>query len=296
MYQHIIIESGAKVYQKNSQLFIEAEQVHHIPIEDIATLLLDNRRIAITGYCLETIVKNGAVVILCNEKHLPSAVMLPFAANSRRLKMINLQIEQTKPRKKQLWKQIIQQKIYNQGRCLELCGKENIVKRFIDKVKSGDSTNAEGSAAAVYFKALYGDDFIRHSGDVVNSILDYGYAVLRGSIARYLALYGFEPSLGMFHHNELNSFNLADDLIESFRPIVDIYAYRHVGTEEKEMSATVRRELVQLLSCNVCSGNEVHAVHYAIERTVQSLIRAYTEKEKCLLLPELLPLQVHAYE
>ena len=110
MYQHIVIESGVKVYQKNSQLFIEAEQVHHIPIEDIATLLLDNRRIAITGYCLETIVKNGAVVILCNEKHLPSVVMLPFAANSRRLKMINLQIGQTRPRKKQLWKQIIQQK------------------------------------------------------------------------------------------------------------------------------------------------------------------------------------------
>ena len=296
MYQHIIIESSARLYQKNDQLFIESDQVHHIPIEDIATLLLDNRRIAITGYCLETIVKNGAVVILCNEKHLPSAVMLPFAANSRRLKMINLQIGQTKPRKKQLWKQIIQQKIYNQGRCLELCGKENVVKKFIDKVKSGDSANAEGTAASIYFKTLYGEKFIRHSGDILNSILDYGYAVLRSSIARYLALYGFEPSLGLFHHSELNSFNLADDLIEPFRPIVDLYVYRHMGTDEKEMSAAVRRELVQLLSCNIDSGAEIHAVHYAIERTVQSLVRSYSERDSCLLLPKLLPLKIHSYE
>lgn len=296
MYQHVIIESGAKVYQKNEQLFIETERVHHLPMEDIATLLLDNRRITITAYCLDTLVRHGAAVILCNEKHMPSAIMLPFAAHSRRLKMIRLQVGQTKPRQKRLWKQIVRQKIYNQGQCLELCGKENVVKKFIDQVKSGDSTNREGSAAAVYFDALFGNAFIRHDSDVLNSILDYGYAVLRSAIARYLALYGLEPSVGLFHHSELNAFNLADDLIEPFRPLVDLYAYGHVGTEEKEMSAAVRRELVQVLSCQVYSGQEVHAVQYAIERTVQSLIRAYAERDACLVLPELLPLQVHAYE
>lgn len=296
MYQHIIIESGARLYQKNRQLFAETDQVRHIPIEDIAVLLLDNRSLTITGYCLETLVQQGTAVILCNEKHMPSSVMLPFAANSRRLEMIKLQIGQTKPRKKQLWKQIVQQKIYNQGQCLELCGKENVVAKYVDKVKSGDSTNAEGTAAALYFKTLYGNAFVRHGGDVLNSLLDYGYAVLRSAVARYLAVYGFEPSLGLFHHSELNSFNLADDIMEPFRPIVDLYAYRYIETDEKEMSAAARRELVQLLSCSIGSGAEIHAVHYAIERTVQSLIRSYSDKEASLLLPNLLPLKIHAYE
>lgn len=296
MYQHIVVESDAKIYRKNRQLFIETDYAHHIPIEDVATLVLDNRKLTVTGFCLDSLIQNGTAVFICNEKHIPNGIVLPFAANSRRLKMIRLQTEQTKPRKKQLWKQLVQQKIINQGRCLELCGKKNTVAKFVDKVKSGDTDNVEGTAAAVYFKTLFGDEFIRHEESICNGMLDYGYAILRGSIARYLAMYGFEPSLGLFHHSELNNFNLADDMIEPFRPLVDLYAYHHVDAGEKEMSPTVCHELVQLVSYDILSGNEVRAVNYAIERAVQSLVRACSEKDQFLLLPELLPLQSHTYE
>ena len=296
MYQHIMVESGAKVFQKNNRLCIEKGVLHELPAEDIATVVLDNREIIITTYCLEQLSSRGTVVILCNGKHMPESVLLPYGANSRRLKTIRRQISQKKPHLKQLWRQVVQEKIRNQGRCLEFCGKENIVDKLVDKVKSGDTTNVESMAAAAYFPMLFGEDFTRRTPYLVNDILNYGYMILRSAIARYLAIYGFEPSLGLFHHSELNAFNLADDLLEPFRPLVDLYAFRFVESEEEYLTKEMRRELVQLLNCNIRSGKEIHSVNHAIEREVQSLSRCFEDASAVLLLPELMPLQAHAYE
>lgn len=296
MYRQAIVESGARIFLRKNRLCIETDDLHQLPVEDLAALVLDSREIEVTAYALERLAANGTVVIFCNEKHMPSGVLLPYGSHSRRLRTVRKQISQSKPRLKQLWKQVVRQKIKNQGRCLELCGKENVVKPWIPQVRSGDTTNVEGTAAALYFKALYGGGFIRHTSDTVNDILNYGYAVIRASIARYLAIYGFEPSLGLFHHSELNAFNLADDLIEPYRPLVDLYAFRHRESEEEMLTKEMRRGLVQLLNADILSDGEVHGVNYAIERTVQSLSRCYEEESEMLLLPELLPLRIHSYE
>ena len=273
MYRQVIVESGARIFQKKNQLYIRTAEEHHLPIEDLAALVLDSREIQITVYALEQLVSNGTVIILCNEKHMPAGILLPYGSHSRRLKTVRKQISQSKPRLKQLWKQVVRQKIENQGRCLELCGKENVVKKWVPRVRSGDTTNVEGTAASLYFKTLYGEDFLRHDSDLINDILNYGYAVIRASIARYLAIYGFEPSLGIFHHSELNAFNLADDLIEPYRPLVDLYAFRHIDSDKEFLTKEMRRDLVQLLNDDIMSGKETHGVNYAIERTVQSLSR-----------------------
>ena len=296
MYRQAIVESGSRIFLRKNRLCIETEELHQLPVEDLAALVLDSRETEVTAYALERLAANGTVVIFCNEKHMPSGVLLSYGSHSRRLKTVRKQISQSKPRLKQLWKQVVRQKIKNQGRCLELCGKENVVKPWIPRVRSGDTTNVEGTAAALYFKALYGDGFIRHTADTVNDILNYGYAVIRASVARYLAIYGFEPSLGLFHHSELNAFNLADDLIEPYRPLVDLYAFRYRESEEEMLTKEMRCGLVQLLNADILSGGEVHGVNYAIERTVQSLSRCCEEETEMLLLPELLPLRIHSYE
>lgn len=296
MYQHIMIESGAKIFQKNNRLCIEKDVLHELPAEDIAAVVLDHREITVTTYCLEQLSSRGTVIIFCNGKHMPASVLLPYGANSRRLKVIRSQVSQKKPRLKQLWRQVVQEKIRNQGRCLVLCGKENIVGKLTDKVKAGDTTNVESTAAAAYFPMLFGTDFTRRMPCLINDILNYGYMILRSSIARYLAIYGFEPSLGLFHHSELNAFNLADDLIEPFRPLVDLYAFRFAQSREERLTKEMRRGLVQLLNCDIRSGKEVHSVNHAIEREVQSLSRCYEAASAALLLPELVPLQAHAYE
>ena len=296
MYQNMMIESSAHIYQKNSQLYIRSEEEHHIPIEDINMLLLANPQMNVSAQSLVSLAENGSAVVLCDGKRMPVAMVMPFAANARRLKMIRLQIQQSKPRLKRLWQQIVQQKICNQGKCLQLTGKPDTVTKFAEKVTSGDSKNTEAVAAGIYFKTLFGKTFSRHEDSILNGMLNYGYAVIRSAIARYLAVYGLEPCLGIFHHNEMNAFNLANDLIEPFRPLVDLYTAAHADEAADELTLTVRQGLVQLLSGNIRSQGEVHSVHYAIERMVQSLLRCFTGASQQLVLPELMAWQIHTYE
>lgn len=273
MYQQIMIDSRAKVYQKNNQLCIDNGEINHFPIEDIDTLVIANRESSITTRCLDSLVENGSSVLICGANYMPEGVLLPFGAYSRRLRMIRWQIGQSKPAIKQLWKRIVQQKIINQGRCLALVGKNDCVSVLAEKVQSDDKGNMEAVAAARYFKALFGSEFVRHEMDMVNSILDYGYAIIRAAIARYLAAYGFEPCLGIHHRSELNAFNLADDLIEPFRPLVDLYASQQENIESEQLPKAVRQDLVGLLSANIMMGKEKVKVSNAIESVVQGLSR-----------------------
>lgn len=296
MYQQVIIDSRAKIYQRNHQLCVDTGEVHHFPIEDIDTIVIANRESSITVACLDSLVENGSSVLICGANYMPEGILLPFGSYSRRLRMIKWQIEQGKTAVKQLWKMIVQRKIANQGRCLTLAGKRDCVSAMADKVQSGDKGNVEAMAAARYFKALFGPSFVRHDMDMVNSMLDYGYAVLRSAIARYLAAYGFEPCLGIHHHSEVNAFNLADDLIEPFRPLVDLYVSQKAGIESCELPKSVRQDLVGLLSSNVLMGKETVSVSNAVERVVQGLARWYQDAETQLVLPQLLPLSLHSYE
>ena len=296
MYQQVMIDSRAKIYQRNNQLCVDNGEVHHFPIEDIDTLVISNRESSITVSCLDSLVENGSSVLICGANHMPEGILLPFGAYSRRLRMIRYQAEQSKPAIKQLWKRIVQQKIANQGKCLVLSGKKDCVSVLAEKVQSGDKGNMEAVAAARYFKALFGPDFVRHEIDMANSTLDYGYAILRAAIARYLAAYGFEPCLGIHHHSEVNAFNLADDLIEPFRPLVDLYASQQALADGDQLPKSVRQELVGLLSANIKMGKEKVRVSNAIEAVVQGLARWYQDAEKQFELPELLPLSPHGYE
>ena len=296
MYQHLMIDSRARIYQRNYQLCVDNGEVHHFPIEDIDTLVIANRESSITVSCLDTLTANGSSVLICGANYMPEGILLPFGAYSRRLRMIKYQIGQAKPATKQLWKQIVQRKIENQGRCLTLAGKQDNVTVLAGRVQSGDKGNVEAAAAARYFKAMFGKNFVRHEMDIINSMLDYGYAVLRSSIARYLAVYGFEPCLGIHHHSETNAFNLADDLIEPFRPVVDLYVSQHTELAECELPKGIRQDLIGLLSANILLGKECVRVNNAVESVVQGLARWYQDSEKQLELPHLLPLSRHNYE
>lgn len=296
MYQQVMIDSRAKIYQRHYQLCIDTGEVHHIPIEDVDTVVISNRESSITVACLDSLVENGCSVLICGADYMPEGILLPFGAYSRRLRMIRWQIAQGKPAIKQLWKKIVQRKIVNQGACLILSGKEDCVSVLADKVQSGDKGNIEAVAAARYFKSVFGLSFVRHDMDIENSMLDYGYAVLRSCIARYLAAYGFEPCLGIHHHSETNAFNLADDLIEPFRPVVDLYVSQNKSLETSELSKSIRQGLVGLLSAEVLMGKERVSVSNAVERVVQGLARWYQDAEKQVELPQLLPLSLHCYE
>lgn len=295
MYRHLLVNEGARIYQTHQQLHIDGKDEHVFPIEDLDTVVLSNRNINMSAYSLEKLCENGTTVIICDGHHMPSAVLMPFGVHSRRLRQIKAQTSQPRPRIKRLWQQIVRQKIANQGKCLSYAGHEDDVSCLVPRVKSGDTGNTEGVAAARYFKNLFGKDFVRSYENGVNAALNYGYAIMRSCVARYLAIYGFEPCLGLFHHSELNAFNLADDLLEPFRPVVDLYVASNIEVTD-ELITQNKVALQQLLSVDMRLSGQKKCVSLAMEDMVQSLMRCFEGRDSELQLPELLPLNVHRYE
>lgn len=298
-YRNLMITHPAKLSAKRSQLVIQTDRENTVPMEDIISLLIENQQTTITAAALNQLAEHGAVIFVCDEHHLPGSVFLPTNRHSRRLSVLQNQLKMSKPMQKQLWQQIIQQKIKNQSLCLQFAGLEHEhLDRLVKEVRSGDSTNAEATAAMLYFITLFGRDFIRRDDQLINSALNYGYSIIRGLIARYLAVYGFEPSLGIHHHSALNNFNLADDLIEPFRPLVDLYVALRLKAlpADTPLDSLHKQGLYQLVNYAILSNGEIHAVHYAIERMIKSLVSCAVDGGGKLLLPELLPLEPHSYE
>jgi len=295
-----MISSSVKLSVKNQQLLINGAEEVTIPLEDINSILIENITVSLSSYLLQAFSEYGIAVYLCNGKHLPNTVLLPLVRHSRHYKMLKLQMEINKPFQKRLWQQLVIQKIDNQSRCLKYMGKNGY--QYLDSMRkqvcSGDKTNIEAKAAAFYFRELVDTKFYREEDSIINSALNYGYAIIRGLIARTLICYGFEPSIGLFHHSELNSFNLVDDFIEPFRPIVDLYVMNHFNYTEagNELTSEMKRGLFRLLSFDMDIQGEKHSVSNSIDKAVMSFSSCLTGMKEELLLPVLMPEQVHQYE
>lgn len=297
-FRNIIVENPARIAVRNDQLLICTDAERSIPLEDISALLLENRQITVTTAALSRLGQCGCAVFTCDEKHMPCTVLTPYMQHSRQLAVIKSQLAMSEPRKKRLWQALVKAKIQNQARCLQLAGKEDeheTLLHMAERVRSGDSENVEATAAQLYFPTLFGEGFSRGDDCGFNAGLNYGYAILRGCVARHLAVYGFLPALGLHHRSTLNAFNLADDLIEPFRPVVDLLVYRYIN-EDDILTPPHKRLLFNCLNLDILSGKQHHSVSYAIEREIKSLPRAITEEDSKLLLPELLDLEQHRYE
>lgn len=298
-YRNIKIESFIGLHIKNSQLIIGDKGVS-FPLEDINCVLIENQSVTVSSYMLQEFAKNEIALYVCDEKHLPNAVLLPLVKHSRHFKMLTRQIEAGKPLIKRLWQQIIVCKIKNQALCLKEMGLDSYDKllAMTKEVQSGDKTYVEAKAAAYYFRALYGDDFTRDNECIINSAMNYAYAIIRGLIARSIVCYGLEPSLGMFHHSELNSFNLADDLIEVFRPLVDLYVASHFDIAEVDADLTpqIKRDLFNIINYDMSVKGDKRIISNCIDMLVYSYSGAIQGNRTDLELPELIPLQVHSYE
>lgn len=299
-FRNIKIDSHVKLSIKNQQLNIETDIARQIPLEDINCIIIENQTVTVSAYLLQKMADMGIAVYVCDEKHLPNAVLLPMVRHSRHFKILKYQIEAGKPLQKRLWQQIVVQKIRNQALCLaylELDGSEELMK-MCKEVQSGDRTHVEAKAAAFYFKSLYGLGFSRGNDHVINSALNYGYAIVRGLIARSIVCYGLEPSIGVFHHSELNNFNLADDMIEPFRPLVDLYVSQNYDVAEIDSDLTPerKRDIFGIINYDMDVKGEKRIISNCIDMLVASYSSALQGKRSDLELPELMQLQVHSYE
>ena len=285
--------SPASLSTKDEQLKIvihETGEIHSVPISDLAAIELDSMQISITTYCLAKLAESGVTVSVSGANHCPAGIMLPVQGNERQTEVMIKQVAVKAPMKKQLWKQIVGAKIYNQARMLEINGYDSIsLMKKLDKVQSGDTTNQEGSAAVIYWKTIFGNkDFRRDpDGENPNNLLNYGYAVIRAIAARAIVSAGLNPALGLFHRGPRNPFCLADDLMEPYRPYADSIAlmlYRD-DPEELILNKEQKSHLLKLPFQEVTIAGEQKTILNAMQDTVASLVNSYFGGSKRLALP-----------
>lgn len=291
----ISIENPTKLSLERGSLVIEQDQRAKIPIEDIDALIVDTYA-TITASLLSELATRGVATILCDDKHTPCSITMPLSQHSRQAKVTQWQIDMSQPLRKNLWQTIVKQKIINQAAVLSKFNYNDQAGQLIKlatEVRSGDTTNRESIAARIYFDALL-DDSTRRKPTWYNSALNYCYAIIRSVVARSIAVRGLIPSLGLFHHSELNSFNLADDLIEPYRAFVDNYvlstmATRHIGDTDANLTSEDRHLAIDILNNSVIINRKQFVVRDAIDITTESLVKAIGNKSVSeLLLPQII--------
>ncbi len=298
-YRNIFITSPSKLSVINNQLMVTKDEIYSFPLEDISTIMLESRQISLSSSVLSRFAKEGILVYLCDEKHLPCGVVTGYNSHSRKLKILQSQIDLKQPLKKRLWQDIVTSKITNQANVLKLLNLEGYseIMAVSRKVKLNDEDNMEAVAASRYFKYLFGNGFFRDDDNLINARLNYGYAIVRGMVCRCLVAYGFEPALGIHHKNQLNPFNLADDVMEVFRPVVDLCVYEmDCDDDTAPLSPKDKQILYNLLNCDVIFNKQKHPLSYAVEKTVQTLQASYLENKNKLVSCEIISLKMHEYE
>lgn len=281
----VSIENPAHLSLDRGSLVVKRDEIAKLPIEDIDVLVIDNYAVTMSANLLGELATNNVAIIICDSHHTPCSITEPLSQHSRQAKVSQMQINMSQPLRKNLWQIVVKQKIINQAAVLSKFGYSETAGKLIKlvtEVRSGDTTNRESIAARLYFADLF-DDATRRRPTWYNSALNYTYAVIRSVVARSIAARGLVPSLGLFHHSELNSFNLADDLIEPYRAFADDYvlsiiATRHIGdTTDVSLSRDDRRLAIDILNNYVTIKNKRFAVRDAIDITVESLVQAIGE-------------------
>jgi CRISPR-associated protein Cas1 len=290
--QTLTFTSPASLSLKNNQLVIrkkETDEVYTRPIEDIGMMIIENPMVMLTVPLLNELAGNNVGVIFCDSKQMPRSMLQSLESNSTQGESFREQIDISEPCRKQLWKQIVESKIRNQAQLLNKYYKDgNSLKPYYMNVLSGDSDNREGVAAKQYWKFLFGSDFIRDRiGVEPNSLLNYGYTLLRAATARALLGSGLLPAFGLFHRNRYNAFPLADDIMEPYRPFVDELVFELYANGETELDKSTKPVLQRIFFCDVHLGNILRPLEIALTMTTASLLRCYKGEEKKLVLPEL---------
>ena len=286
-YHNILIKDPRKLSTKNNQLYIDGKNIY--PLEDINTIIIENRQCVITSYLLSEMTANKINVLVCDDKHLPCGCLLPIDGNTRKTAYLFSQIELSNIKKKQMWQQIVTQKIKNQAYCLKkqgLVGGYNELINLTKNVKSNDNTNIESEAARKYFTYLFGIKFKRRDENLVNACLNYAYAVIRAIIARTVVAYGFEPALGIWHHNTYNAFNLVDDLIEPYRAIIDNEVLNILQENDfTYLDTELKHSLINIQYVVVKFDQKQYELVDTIKEVVVSYQKCCVKKEGKLKLP-----------
>ena len=276
-----------------TSLLPEKDRIITIPIEDIGVIVIEHSQITVTHLLINSLLKNNVAVITCDSRHMPSGLLLPLEGNTTQQERFRHQINASEPLRKQLWQQTVRQKILNQAMVLNHEGRKTENMRYwADQVKSGDTENHEGRAAAYYWSELFESslEFRRDwEGFAPNNLLNYGYAILRATVARSLVASGMLPTFGIHHHNRYNAYCLADDMMEPYRPYVDQLVLRIINEDQipDELTRVHKAKLLQIPVLDVTINNRRSPLMLATQQTAASLAKCFQGELRKLEFPEM---------
>lgn len=287
----LVFMHPATLSLRNGQMVIIRKELPDdkltVPIEDIGLVMTNHAMVSLTIPLLNALTEQNVAVIFCNEKGMPASMLYNLQGNTTQGETLRNQLEAGEIFKKTLWKQIIEAKIKNQAALLNKMGKEgSILKPLYTNVKSGDSDNRESIAARLYWTTLFGRDFIRDRNiPGINSLLNYGYSVLRAAVTRALVSSGLFPALGIFHHHRSNAFPLSDDLMEPFRPFVDEIVFELTAQGEAELNTATKSRLIRVLYVDTYFSKVTRPLSVGLSMTMASLAKCYAKEQKKLVVP-----------
>ncbi|MDN3708010.1 type II CRISPR-associated endonuclease Cas1 [Myroides ceti] len=290
----IYIGNPAYLKLKDQQLKIEdpvtKEIKGSVAVEDMGFLILDHAQITLSHPVILSLQQQNVAIISCDDSHLPLGLMLPLTGHVEHSERLKHQINCSEPLRKQLWKQTVEAKIFQQKELLrKLNLPYNIMVDYMNAVKSGDTTNMEGIAAQYYWKQLFEDFTRERKGDAPNNFLNFGYAVLRSMVARALVSSGLHPTIGIFHRNKYNAYCLADDIMEPYRPYVDALVVNWMDKSPASLilDKEAKKHLLRLATQDVYINGLQRPLMTALSITTSSLCKCFMGETRIVHYPML---------
>lgn len=281
-WRTIVITKRAKLDLQLGFMVVRGEHTTKVALNEIAVVLIESTAVSLTTSLLAELTKRKVKVIFCDEKRNPSSELVSYYGSHDTSNKIRKQIAWRQNTKEAVWTEIVSEKIRKQKELLELLGKEEaeLLSSYLQQIAWNDETNREGHAAKVYFNALFGLDFTRTEDNLINAALNYGYSIILSSFTREIVANGYITQLGLFHDNMFNQFNLASDLMEPFRPLVDKCV---LGMKLEQFEHEEKMWLVDILNQAVQIDGKIQYVSNAIKIYCKSVFDALNEDDSALV-------------
>ena len=279
-FRTVVITKQAKISYKNRFLVVKQDiDEKYIHLSEIDTIIVDSISVSISSYLLKELADNKINIIFCDDKHNPYGELQPFYSRHNSSKKILEQVKWTNKEKDLVWQAIVKNKILNQALLLKKIKSKqhNLITSYIKEVTIGDKTNREGHAAKVYFNSLFGNNFVRGNNDKINASLNYGYAILLSTVSKEIVNNGYLTQLGIHHKNEFNPYNLACDLMEPFRIIIDSFVYYN---KDKELDPNFKLDIINIFNNTYTFNNKKYTLKDIIGLYVKNTLDIFNNNKE----------------
>lgn len=282
--RHLFLSRGFMVVQDTEG---ERKELGQVPVDDIAAVVANAHGLSYTNNLLVALAERCTPFVLCAANHNAVGMVLPIEGNYQQAKRYDAQISASQPLIKRLWAEIVKSKLQQQAAALEAAGAPHIpLQALVRKVRSGDPDNFEAQGARRYWGLLFGDNFRRdQNGGGLNGLLNYGYTVLRATSARAVVAAGLHPTIGLHHSNEGNAMRLVDDLMEPFRPVIDLKVWQLYKQDEGDVTPDTKRALVRTLYDDMQTSAGATPVMVCTQKLATSLAQVFLGERDKLDLP-----------